>query len=271
MCVAGVKVGPWEHLRGRSLGGSSCCYNFARRKTRSSSEWGVITMKLKRDAFKAKGLVLALAAVALFFTFQSPAQAGLVSVTFDTTCFSSLTRDAGVIVRVEDTGANPESVVQNLVNGTTTSFTITMRSGTHRVRYEFLPDSTSAQIIDSWVKIPNSNTTVCVPIYDVVFQRSPASSSYSAFNVAVVSSRQAGEALDLAKPANRNLGIGIVQISSSGTATKRMLAGCYTVFGYKGTCPGTTAQCTLSFADGPVCVGGDSGSTNTVVLEHPDG
>ena len=86
-----------------------------------------------------------------------------------------------------------------------------------------------------------------------------------------MSSRTAGAALDLAKPGNRNLGSGIVQVSSSGTATKRMLAGCYTVFAYKGTCPGTTAQCKLDYVDEPVCVGGDGGSSNTVQVDHPDG
>jgi hypothetical protein len=146
-----------------------------------------------------------------------------------------------------------------------------MRNGTHRFRYEFLPDSTSAQIVDSWVNIPDSDWTVCIPIYDVVFNRSITSTGTSSINVGVVSSRKAREALDLAKPANRNLGHFIVQIPSGGTATRRMLAGCYTVFGYKGTCPGTTTECKLSFADEPACVGGDDSSTNTVEVDSPDG
>jgi hypothetical protein len=202
---------------------------------------------------------------------NAPAHAAVHNVTFHADCFSALTRDAGVIVRVEDTGANPTSVVQTLVNGPTISFTVQMRNGTHRVRYEFLPDSTSAQIIDGWVNIPDSDWDVCIPIYDVTFNRSSGSTQTSSINVGVVSSRQAGVALDLAKPANRNLGDFIVQIPSGGTATKRMLAGCYTVFGYKGTCPGTTGECKLSFADEPVCVGGDEDSTNTVEVPHPEG
>ena len=103
--------------------------------------------------------------------FSAQSVAGVVNVTFDTTCYSSLTRDAGVIVRVEDTGTSPESAVQNLVNGTTTSFVVKMRNGPHRVRYEFIPDLVSAQIIDAWVDIPNADATVCVPIYDVTFNR----------------------------------------------------------------------------------------------------
>jgi hypothetical protein len=43
-----------------------------------------------------------------------------------------------------------------------------------------------------------------------------------------------------------------------------MLDGCYTIFAYYGTCPGTTSECHTVTYDNPVCVGGKVVSADPV-------
>jgi hypothetical protein len=140
--------------------------------------------------------------------------------------------------------------------------------GPELFRFEWIPDVVPAQVVDVWIDVPTgaagSTQEHYLPAHNVTFTNTGTYDN--TLKIGVFSSRTAGAAPSDSRPGNRNLGVTVAtNLHPWNTpATVAMLDGCYTIFAYYGTCPGTTSECHTVTSDNPVCVGGKVVSADPV-------
>jgi hypothetical protein len=140
--------------------------------------------------------------------------------------------------------------------------------GPELFRFEWIPDVVPAQVVDVWIDVPTgaagSTQEHYLPAHNVTITN--GNGLDDTLKIGVFSSRSAGAAPSDSKPGNRNLGVTVAtNLHPWNTpATVAMLDGCYTIFAYYGTCPGTTSECHTETYEEPVCIGGKVVSADPV-------
>jgi hypothetical protein len=214
---------------------------------------------------RKRTLIFLLAAAMLVAGFATQALAIQVDVKFEK--FSGINIQGNVRVTRVQTGES-----QTISNSATSSATFTnIQSGYGPVlfRFEWIPNVVAAQVVDLWIDVPAVTTfgvtqSHYIPAHNVTFTNT---GNYDdTLKIGVFSSRTSGAALADSRPGNRNLGVTVAtNLHPWNTpVTVAMLDGCYTIFAYYGTCPGTTSECHTVTYDNPICIGGKVVSADSV-------
>ena len=126
-------------------------------------------------------------------------------------------------------------------------------------RFEWRADiARPAQVVDSWIDVPNTNTHNQTWIYNVPAHNVVFTSQVGNRDIGMISQSIVGDRRQNSRINKKSDAVILLKGNLTGGMTPKnvpMLDGCYTVYYYAdNTCPGNS--CVRNYLDYPVCVGG---------------